>query len=226
MQNTLSYFEQITIQQGNRDLILNIIALAVASFSVIAFYIDYRSRKSKERAEKSISIAESFAIDIIEPISIIFAFFEKFEIDKITRKTYFLQLEDFDIEELKTIYSEEDIEKYKKMMDTNDTEYKIRSIICNTLNKLEYMCMYIVTNVADEKCIYNSLHQQFLKAISLLYFEISFTNTDNKDKYYTNIIHVYNLWKKKYIKVSKKEERFKEKKRKMKKKLIPSPTKI
>lgn len=226
MQNTLSYFEQLTIQQGNRDLILNIIALAVASLSVIAFYIDYRSRKSKERAEKSISIAESFAIDIIEPISIIFAFFEKFEIDKITRKTYFLQLEDFDIEELKTIYSEEDIEKYKKMMDTNDTEYKIRSIICNTLNKLEYMCMYIVTNVADEKCIYNSLHQQFLKAISLLYFEISFTNTDNKDKYYTNIIHVYNLWKKKYIKVSKKEERFKEKKRKMKKKLIPSPTKI
>lgn len=109
-------------------------------------------------------------------------------------------------------------------LNENDPEHNIRAIICDTLNNLEYMCMYIATNVADEKCIYNSLHQQFLKAIALLYFEISFTNTDNKDKYYTNIIHVYNLWKAKYIKATKKEDKYKKKQKKMKKKiLLPMP---
>ena len=44
-------------------------------------------------------------------------------------------------------------------------------------------------------------------------------NTNNKDKYYTNIIAVFNLWKKKYIKASKKEK-------KIKKKLKPQTPKI
>lgn len=222
----MSDFEMITIQQNNREFILSLLVAIISLISAIFVYFDYRHRKKKERAEKSISIAEKFANNIIDPISIIFAFFKKYEIDTLTKKAHFLQLEDFDIEELKTIYNEDDIKKYKEMINTNDANHKIRTIICDTLNSLEYMCMYIVTNVADEKCIYNSLHQQFLKAISLLYFEISLTNTDNKDKYYTNIIHVYNLWKNKYIKVSKKEEKYKKKKNKMKRKLLPSATRI
>lgn len=104
-------------------------------------------------------------------------------------------------------------------MNTNDPQHTLRGTICNTLNNLEYLCMYIATNVADEKYIYNSLHQQFLKCIALLYFEISIANTDNKDKYYTNIIHVYNLWKKKYLCVVQKEK-------KLKKKLLPSNHKV
>lgn len=79
--------------------------------------------------------------------------------------------------------------------------------------------MYISARVADEKYIYNSLHQQFLKAISLLYISISLANTDNKDKYYTNIIEVFNIWKTKYIQSDNKEK-------KLKKKLNPSTPKI
>lgn len=222
----MSEFEILTIQQNNREFILSLAVAIISFLSALLVYFDYRHRKKKERAEKSISIAEKFANNIIDPISIIFAFFKKYEIDKLIRKAHFLQLEDFDLEELKSIYNEDDINRYKEMINANDSNHKIRTIICDTLNSLEYMCMYIATNVADEKCIYNSLHQQFLKAIFFLCFEISLTNTDNKDKYYTNIIHVYNLWKKKYIKVSKKEEKYKKKKNKMKRKLLPSTTKI
>lgn len=88
------------------------------------------------------------------------------------------------------------------------------------------MCMYITSEVADEKYIYNSLHQQFLKTISFIYFEISLVNTDNKDKYYTNIIHVYNLWKNKYIKAQENEEKLKEEQKKIKKKLSAKTPKI
>ena len=81
------------------------------------------------------------------------------------------------------------------------------------------MCMNIVTKVADEKYIYNSLHQQFIRVINLLYIHISLTNTDNKNKYYTNIIYVYNIWKDKYIKAEEKEK-------KLKKKMKPRISKI
>lgn len=220
----LTNFEKLTLQQADRQFHLNLIVAIITFVSVVLVYLDYRNRKNKERAEKSIEIAKDFAQNIIEPISVLFAFFKNSKIDEIINKINFMQLEDFDMEELSNLYSVEDIQKYKDTLNANDPNRDIRSIICDTLNNLEYMCMYISTNVADEKCIYNSLHQQFLKAISLLYFEISLTNTDNKDKYYTNIIHVYNLWKKKYIKATKKEAKFKKRQKKMKKKiLLPIP---
>ena len=219
MYNNLTQFEILTLQQENKNFVLSIIVAIITFISAIIVYCDYRNRKNKERAEKSIHIAEEFAKNIIGPISVLDAFFETFEIDKIIKKINFLDLEDFDNEELKFIYTQEDIDKYVEVINTSDPKGKIRTLICNTLNKLEYMCMYISTGVADEKYIYNSLHQQFLSAIALLYFEISIANIDDKDKYYTNIIHVYNLWKNKYIKATKKQNKFKEK---MKRKLLPN----
>lgn len=223
MYNNLTQFEILTLQQEYNNFILAIIVAVITFISAIIVYCDYKNRKNKERAEKSINIAEEFAKHIIGPISILDAFFESFEIDKIINKINFLNLEDFDNEELKSIYTQEDIDKYVKVINTSDPQGKIRTLICNTLNRLEYMCMYIATNVADEKYIYNSLHQQFLSAIALLYFEISIANVDDKDKYYTNIIHVYNLWKNKYIKATKNQDKFKERQKKMKKKLLPIP---
>lgn len=224
--DTLTYFELVSIQQADREFLLNVIVAIVTFLSVLIIYLDYRSRKRKERAEKSIEIAKVFATKIIDPVSQLYGFFETFNIDTIIKKIDFIELEDFDFEELTSLYSSKDIDSYKKVLDTNDSEHKYRRLICDTLNNLEYMCMYISTNVANEKCIYNSLHQQFLKAISLLYFEISLINTDHKDKYYTNIIHVYNLWKNKYIKAIKRENKFKKKQKKQKKKLLLPVPKI
>lgn len=222
--NTLTYFEKMSLQQADREFYLNLILAIVTFISVLLVYLDYRNRKNKERAEKSIEIAKDFALNIIDPISNLYAFFETYGIDKIIKKVSYIQYEDFDIEELNLYYEKNDIDAYKKAIELNDPDKKNRNMICDILNTLEYMSMYISTNVANEKCIYNSLHQQFLKAVSLLYFEISFANTDDKDKYYTNIIHVYNLWKSKYIKATRKEDKFKEKQKKKKKKLfLPVP---
>ena len=224
--NNLTYFEQISLQQANRQFYLDL-AIAIITFASVALvYLDYRNRKNKERAEKSIEIAKDFAQTIIEPISILYAFFSNFKMDFILKQVNFIQLEEFDMEEVESLYCSDDIRNYKTIMDTNDPKHEMRDMICEMLNNLEYMCMYIATNVADEKYIYNSLHQQFLKAVSLLYFEISFPNTDSKDKYYTNIIQVYNLWKNKYIRISKKENRFIKKQKKMKKKFLPSTPKL
>lgn len=222
--NDISAYEQIAIQQANRDFYLSLAVFIITFISVLLVYLDYRHRKNKEKAEKSIEIAKDFAFNIIGPLSIIYTFFQKNQIDKIINKANFLQEEDFDLEELHSLYNEDDINNYKKKIQDNDPEYKNRNIICDTLNKLEYECMYISSKVADERYIYNSLHQQFLKVISLLYFEIALINTDNKNKYYTNIITVFNLWKNKYIKAMNKENKIKEKQKKLNKKLLlPNP---
>lgn len=207
----MTEFEILSLQQANKEFTLNIIIAIIAFISAFLVYLDYRNRKAKERAEKSIKIAEDFAKEIITPLSIICSFFKKTKLDNVINKINFLRFIDFDFDELKELYTETDIETYKILFEKEDANHKIHFLILDTLNSLEYMCMNIVTKVADEKYIYNSLHQQFLKSISLLYFSISLSNTDNKDKYYTNIIQVYNIWKNKYIKVEKKEKKMKSK---------------
>lgn len=222
--SNISVYEQISIQQADRDFHLSLAVFIITFISVLVVYIDYRHRKNKEKAEKSIEIAKDFALNIIDSLSIIYAFFKTFHIDNIIDKVNFMQKEEFDIEELKSLYDANDIIDYKKLILNNDSDGKIKDMICDTLNTLEYQCMYISTKVADEKYIYNSMHQQFLKAISLLYFEIALINIDNKDKYYTNIINVYNLWKDKYIKSINKERKIKKKQKKLNKKLLlPNP---
>lgn len=188
------------------------IGLIILTFlSVIGFYIDYRNRKNKEKAEKSILLAEQFAKETIDKLSFILHSFQKLGLDKLINKVKFFEFRDFDSEELEELYSKEDINTFKNILNKNDEDGNLRTVIAETLNELEYMCMYISTGVANEKCIYHSLHQQFLKTISYLYFYITLINTDNKDKYYTNIITVYNMWTDKYMKACKKEKKLKNK---------------
>lgn len=213
--DTLTYFEKITLQQADREFWLNVILATITFISVLLFYIDYKNRKDKERAEKSIKIAEQFANSLIPKLSIICNIFEKTKLENALNRVKFIQFENFDKDELEELYKKEEIDFYNKTISGTVTidgkSISLATLIMETLNELEYISMYISTNVADEKYIYNSLHQQFFKAISLLYISISLINTDVKDKYFTNIIKVLDIWKKKYIKHEKKEMKFKKK---------------
>lgn len=67
----------------------------------------------------------------------------------------------------------------------------------NLLNKLEYFAMYFNCNLADEKVVYQSLHQVYLSIVEELYCFIAYkNNSDGKDKFYTNLIDLYNIWAK------------------------------
>lgn len=55
MNNTiteLSYFEQVSINQSNRDFWLNIVIAIITFLSVALVYIDYRNRKKKGKSRK------------------------------------------------------------------------------------------------------------------------------------------------------------------------------
>lgn len=82
---------------------------------------------------------------------------------------------------------------------------KFFKTVTETLNNLEYFSMSFNTGVADDEVVYQSLHQSFLKMIKMMYFYIAFQNVDGKDKYYTNIIDLFNRWRDRYMEAAKSE---------------------
>lgn len=94
-------------------------------------------------------------------------------------------------------------------------------VVDHLLNSLEYFAMYFNTGVADERVVYQSLHQTYLKVVRAMYFEIARRNDNPKDMYYTNIINLYVKWserdKKMKEKIQKQNLRVVQKARRIKK---------
>lgn len=111
--------------------------------------------------------------------------------------------------------------EYKKAMkevaadDTADffeQQKEIMEFCCersSLLNTLEWVAMMINTKVADEKVIYQSLHQVLLRYIRLEYPTIAFQNSEEKaeDQFYTNIIHLYRRWESRWESAHEKSEK-------------------
>ena len=83
--------------------------------------------------------------------------------------------------------------------------------LSDMLNQLEWFSMSCRYGLADEKIIYQSLHQAFLETVRVLYPFISKSNIDNEDKFYTNIIWLQDKWNKRRTKIRKKAEKRRQK---------------
>lgn len=111
-----------------------------------------------------------------------------------------------------TVREIQDVEvKNPFILQNKDLPYHFFDLMSDVLNQLEYICMDISSKATDSSYIYQSLHQMFLRTIRTMAVDISVDNKNFSDKYYTNIIHVYNDWTTRYIKDSKIENRKKEK---------------
>lgn len=97
------------------------------------------------------------------------------------------------------------------ILDNASLPFLFDVLVCDVLNELEYLCMFLSSQVAGSKYVYQSLHQVFLRTVRALAVEISISNNKSySDKYYTNLISVYNEWKSLYAKGLKKENKLKE----------------
>lgn len=67
-------------------------------------------------------------------------------------------------------------------------------LIMELLNELEWFSLHFTYKLADEKIVYQSLHQTFISNVQTLYFFISRINKSPSEKYYTNVIHLYRSW--------------------------------
>ncbi|MCL2773099.1 MAG: DUF4760 domain-containing protein [Oscillospiraceae bacterium] len=80
----------------------------------------------------------------------------------------------------------------------------LEKILYNFLNEVESLCVLLRYNIADEKIIYQPLHLIFLGNIKYWYYFISKDNYLNGDRYYDNLIWLYNKWNKRKNKQIKK----------------------
>lgn len=78
------------------------------------------------------------------------------------------------------------------------TKQSYMALLSNIMNNLEYFATNFNKNIANKNSIYQVIHQSFIKTVELLYAEISLSNNDvDEFKYYTNIIELYKIWKRK-----------------------------
>lgn len=99
----------------------------------------------------------------------------------------------------KNIYKKILYRKYKIFFYKDKISKQLSISITESLNHLEYLCMYFTTKLADEEIVYPSLHQSFISVVRMLAITISNMNKKQSDKYYCNIIEVYGLWKDRYV---------------------------
>lgn len=181
---------------------------------------EYNHNRSKESAERAIEMAKYFMDEILPGLSVINKVCQNKNVYSILTSHKFYEYDDFDSDELRNLFDSRDVEKITDVFkntdisnrltceNESDKEEKIKLGLLASLllNKMEYMCMYIASEIADDGYIYNSLHQMFLSSIQILYINIAIQNVNEKDKYYTNIIEVYNKWKERYLTEAEKEE--------------------
>jgi len=97
-------------------------------------------------------------------------------------------------EELKNkTYTQEEA-KNIFILDNINMPFQFHQLVYSVLNKLEAISMDISSQAAGSKYVYQSLHQIFLLTVKFLAPIISYSNKENSEKYYTNIIDVYNNW--------------------------------
>ena len=70
------------------------------------------------------------------------------------------------------------------------------------LNQLEWFGMNFQYEVADEALLYQSLHKTYLSMVWMLYPRISYSNVNNEDKLFTNIIWLFDKWRSRLEKIT------------------------
>lgn len=238
------------ISLENLSIWLTLIALITTALWSMYQYTKNRVAKQQEKASE---IAIDFADNIIERMGMISdVLTADSKIKEIINHLNPSKLNQFTFMEILEILDEKYIDDFFEVVESPKTQKEYNKILeerynkkerekfdsCfpllieNTLNKLEAICINISSKAAGSQFIYESLHQMFLDTIEILAIGISVPNKDNINKYYTNIISVYNMWniqknndKKKFNKTIKKVQKLEKKREKEIKKLLTKQTK-
>lgn len=194
-----------------------IIAIMATIFGVPWGLHQYDSARREKQQEKASEIANQFALELIEDITIIGEFLKNYDkLNPIYSNIDLNKLKRFDIYEIENISNKKnlstDFMEIIKSTETNDSfhkyvektfpekaenlkKVKFSHYMTKTLNRLEAISINISNNAAGTEYIYPSLHQVLLPFIEKCSLYISSNNGNYTYKYFINIIDVYNNWK-------------------------------
>lgn len=97
------------------------------------------------------------------------------------------------------------------ILENSNLPFYFDTLIHDVLNELEYLCMYLAGQKVASRYVYTSLHQTVLKTVRVLSVEIAVAkNNLAHEKYFINLIKIYNEWLKIYAKNLKRETKKRE----------------
>lgn len=190
------------------EILLSLISSIGIIFTLIYAIRQYESEKRHRKISKAADLAKLYAEELLDPMRLILnEFIEHRDLMKIIEKIDIDLVEDFSVEEAeeKLKISEEERKRYACLIrqqiydeQSKYNEQTLKLVIQDTLNRIEYLCTYFNSGIAEDMTVYCSLHQTFLKLMKYAYIYIVDTNKDDMEKYYMNIIKTFNLWSKIY----------------------------
>ena len=206
-------------------------------FAALWAMIQYDKKMAISQQEKAYEVARIFSDKLLDDMTIVGEvftryekfkeFFEKVDEDKLKRFDRYEMISIVDdkkiFEKYDEIYKSEEVDVFfrelvKKMFPNKKINENIKFcfFVTDTMNSFEAIAINISSNAAGVEYIYPSLHQAILPFIKTISFNISKYNGNYTYKYFINTIEVYNNWKSIRSLELQKEEREKEKIRKMK----------
>lgn len=201
------------------QIISSVFVITGAVFAVI----QYKKQRKLTRISNAIDLAKYFATDIIDRACLVYAVFrDDKEIMAIIDK-HLEEIQDakyINSNEYEQIFSQEEREKYDKFLDkkikiSEDKVIELSDILQDTINELEHCSISFNTGLAEEKAVYQSMHQVILNLFPCAYPWIGSINQNGVDLYYTNLSELYARWTqirkkalKKEAKASKKLEKY------------------
>ncbi len=199
----------------NFEDLLSIVAdLAVILGGIFALY-QYCKQKKLNRISDAIDIAKYFATDLVDVSGYICALFhgdncihgiiEK-HLEDIKNAKYFTKQKYFNM------FTEEERKKYDDFLKTKisrggDKYVYLGRMIQDVANELEHCSIRFNSGLADDKAVYQSMHQVIFELFPYMYPFISRINENTTDQYYTNLCELYLRWNKIREKSIRKETR-------------------
>ncbi|MBD5509966.1 MAG: DUF4760 domain-containing protein [Lachnospiraceae bacterium] len=199
------------------DLLKITADLAVILGGLFALY-QYCKQKKLNRIRDAIDIAKYFATDIVDMAGFICAMFhgdscihgiiEK-HLEDIKNAKYFTRQKYFDM------FTDEERKMYDDFLKTKidiggGKHVHLGRMIQDVTNELEHCSIRFNSGLADDKAVYQSMHQVIFELFPCIYPYISRINENTTDQYYTNLCELYLRWNKireKSIKKETKEQR-------------------
>ncbi len=197
-----------------------------AVIGIWQYVLTARSERAKiknEKIQRAINLAEYYKDNILPALTTYEYIFEKTGMKSILGNIDVKRMEQFDSNEWKGILSKRKRDQLRTLMksdkfidivlqftDANDAsksgdgdkayqKRKISSEMNNILNNMEYFAMSFTHGTADESVVYQSLHQTYLELVQLFYFNIAMNNKPTEAQYYTNVVELYKIWRKRSL---------------------------
>ena len=188
------------------EILLSLISGIGVIFTLMYAIRQYESEKKHRKISRAADLAKLYAEELLDPVSLIInEFIEHKVLMKIIEKIDIDLIKDFSVEEAeeKLKISEEERKFYAYLISQQICDEKskydkqtLKLVIQDTLNRIEYLCIYFNSGIAENMTVYCSLHQTFRELMKYVYIYIVDTNKDDIEKYYMNIIKTFNLWSK------------------------------